>query len=103
MVAALLVVARTPPDLAKASPLVEPPRRFVVLVDFKEHRVGAQPGQPPQMQVQQGASESASAAGGGQRDRKDFSCAPREPRQDETMKRTADRCAMRDDVAFAEH
>jgi hypothetical protein len=42
MVAALLVVARPPPDLAETGPPVEPPRRLVVLVHFEEHRVRAQ-------------------------------------------------------------
>src|ERR1051326_7478087 len=55
MVAALLVVARPPPDLAESGPLVEPPRRLVVLVHFEEHRVRAQTGQPTQMQVEQRA------------------------------------------------
>src|SRR6476659_8435333 len=103
MVAALLVVARPPPDLAETGPLVEPPRRFVVLIDFEEHRVRAEACEPPQMQVEQGAGEPAAAAGGRHRDRKDFRFTSREPRQDEAVQRAADRRAMGDDVALAEH
>ena len=53
MVAALLVVARPPPDLAESGPLVEPPRRLVVLVHFEEHRVRTQAGEPPPALVEE--------------------------------------------------
>ena len=72
MVAALLVIARPPADLAEAGAPVEPPRRLVVLVDFEKHRARAEPGEPPQMQIEQRAREPAAAARRCDRDRKDF-------------------------------
>src|SRR6476469_1413799 len=94
VVAALLVVAGPP---------IEPPCWFVVLVDFEEHRVRAKSGEPPQMQIEQRTGEPAAAAGGCNRDRKDFRFAAREPRQDEAMQRAAQHRAMSNDVALSEH
>src|SRR5436190_17187023 len=103
VVAALLVVAGPPANLAEAGPPIEPPCWFVVLVDFEEHRVRAKSGEPPQMQIEQRTGEPAAAAGGCNRDRKDFRFAAREPRQDEAMQRAAQHRAMSNEVALSEH
>ena len=54
MVAALLVVARPPPDLAESGPLVEPPRRLYARAGFSE--VGRRPGYYPRPAEQQASA-----------------------------------------------
>src|SRR6185369_8647986 len=40
----LLIVAGAPPDLTKSRPMVEPARRFVVLVDLKKYGLDTKTG-----------------------------------------------------------
>src|SRR5688572_4159589 len=100
IVIGVLIVARAAADLAKSGARVKPASRFVVLVDFEEHGLRAEAGEPPQMQIEQRSGQAAAALCRRHGNRQDFRFARRNPRQDESLDRAALGCTMRDDVAL---
>src|SRR5215470_8189268 len=94
-VAALVRVIGLPaPHLGEAGPRVERPRGRVVLLDFEEHRLHAEPGEAAQMQIKQVAPQATAAVLRVDRDGEDFRLASGEPRQDETGMVAADARAV---------
>src|SRR6202040_1037832 len=78
-----LIIALTPPDVAEAGAAIPGTRRGVAFIDFKKHGPCAEPGEAPQVQIEQRSGKSPSALTPSDGNRENFRFACRHPRQDE--------------------
>src|ERR1700730_7177433 len=81
---AALIIALAPPDVAEAGAAIQRTRGGVVFIDFEKHGPGAEPGEAPQVQIEQRPGKSPPALTQSDGDREDFRFARRHARQDET-------------------
>src|ERR1700693_2755471 len=58
---AALIIALAPPDVAEAGAAIQRTRGGVAFIDFEKHGPGAEPGQAPQVQIEQRSGKSAAA------------------------------------------
>src|SRR4029077_8638916 len=56
-----LIIAPAPPDVAEAGAAIQRTGGGVVLVDFKKHGAGAEPGEAPHVQIEQRSGKAAPA------------------------------------------
>src|SRR3954462_12363132 len=99
----LLIVAFAASDHHESGPVVEPPRRLVILLDFKKYDAHAAPCEMAEMGHQQHAGQAAAAMGLVDRDREDFRFVRADPRHRKADRFAAKAQPMHERVALAHH
>src|SRR5580700_11722491 len=67
-----LIIALAPPDVAEAGAAIQRTRRSVVFIDLEKHSPGAEPGEAPQVQIEQRPRKTTAALALSDGDREDF-------------------------------
>src|SRR5580704_17359083 len=95
-----LIIASAPSYVVETGAAIQRTRRRVALVDLEKHGPRAEPGQAPQMQIEQWPRIAAAALALRDGDRENFRFARRQARQDEADHGCAAHRAMGDDGFF---
>src|SRR5580700_284162 len=95
-----LIIALASSHVVESGAAIQRTRRRVVLVDLEKHGPRTEPGEAPQMQIEQWPRIAAAALALRDGDRENFCFARSQPRQDEADERFARHRAMGDDGFF---